>query len=118
MRTDFRHRADLFCKRLRHDTGFQGTQADSPYPLYLMKLLKQRKQFTTPSVRPVGTDMNSRQYNLLISFRRDSLYFPDNLLLSPAPDPSSGIRYDAVRTELVTAVLNLDVSASILRRLF
>ena len=53
--------------------------------------------------------MDSGQDHFTDSFRSHCLNLLEDLAGSPAPDPSSGIGNDAVRTELIAAVLYFDI---------
>src|SRR4029434_3784416 len=61
----------------------------------------------------IGTEMHSREYNLLIPAGDERLDFRQDVIGSCAPARASDGRYDAIGAARITPVLNLDKRTSL-----
>ena len=113
MRTHLRKCRYPLCEFSGNNTRLQRTQTNTQDSFHLMYGTDQFQQIF-PGINTVRTEMDSGQYDLLIPIGRQCVHLRKHVLHFTAAHPSSGIRDNAVRTELVASVLYLYIGSGML----
>ena len=128
MGTEFVHLCKPLCKLPGNDPGLQRAKADPLDPFCLLDLTDQGKQSVAGKIlslshigpaiqiKTIGADMDPGQHHFLIAV---SCKCPDllkDLFHLSASDSSPCIGNNAIGTELVAAILNLDIGTLMLCR--
>ena len=124
----FRHVRDPLDKLFCHDPGLQRAQADPlnarNFPDLLHEVQKEGaglKRVKRHVIRPrvplqtIGTDVDTGEDHLPDPFSCYCADFFQDLAGSPAADPSSRVRNNAVRAELIASVLYFDKGPGVAR---
>ena len=99
-------------KFICNNSRFQGAKTDSPDSFNLMDSLNQGKKMpVSVKINAVRAQMDPCQHHFLIAVSGKGPHFIQHVLHRSAADSSSYVRDNAVSTELIAAVLHLDVSS-------
>ena len=131
MRADLRHFAQPLYKILCDNSRFQRPEADSLQTIDPGYRLDQINQCTVLKgtvvflcircmfkVKAIGTDMDTRQNDLLIAVSCQCLNLLKNIFHTSAADASSCIRDNAVGTKLIASILDLNIGTGMFRYRF
>ena len=115
MRADRCHPGQTARKFLRDDARFQRAQADALHAGDGAHGFNEADEVIAVfQIAAIGRQMNAGQDKFLDTVLYKVLYFPDHIVLHFGTDAAAGIRDDAVGTELIAAVLYLQIRAGVL----